>query len=386
MYQKILEKNKNFIQNQKMYSSLEDSIQESVSELNSKKIFFLSGLKHTGKTKLIHALLKKTRNFDSSFYYNSDLDSLGLIKTHENLITLLDIHIRIQGIPKIIILQNTNNITGIKKFIAQLYKTKKYKLIIVWNNIRIEWVREIELFPAGINKDNVEESFFGWISEVRVVSDLQYKDFLLSALKCDIVSRDILESYNIKNISLFYRIMTYIAQSTHYQSLREIHRSLAEHDIDISLLTMIDYINAALNTKLLSRAYLYDVKNCHVITSKAQYFFWDAGIRRAFDKNVDLTENLLYIELRRNLYNITAWLNGRFQFAFRAEKDGKVLSIALDNSQDKNEIRKTARKLEKIWDDSQKIVIVKDKNSLGMRKFLEEWVEIIELREILEKI
>ena len=149
---------------------------------------------------------------------------------------------------------------------------------------------------------------------------------------------------------------------------------------------MIDYINAALNTKLLSRCYLYDVKNSHTITSKAQYFFWDVGIRRAFDDSVDLTENLLYIELRRNAYHVSAWLNGRFQFAFYAEKNGKKISIALDTSQDKNEIRKTARKLEKIWDTSQKFVIVKNKNSLTMRKFVEESVQIIELREILEKI
>ena len=60
-----------------------------------------------------------------------------------------------------------------------------------------------------------------------------------------------------------------------YYSLREIHRSLAQHGIDVSLITMIDYINASLNTKFLSKCERYDVKNNNTINSKAQYFFGD---------------------------------------------------------------------------------------------------------------
>jgi hypothetical protein len=48
--------------------------------------------------------------------------------------------------------------------------------------------------------------FYGGIPEVRMVSDVSYKTFLLDALKNDIILRDILEAYNIKNISLFYQV------------------------------------------------------------------------------------------------------------------------------------------------------------------------------------
>lgn len=386
MYEKLLERNKVFISDMKSYRSYKNKLPELVELLNSNKMVTISGLRHSGKTKLIYTLLEKTQSFHTSFYYNSELDTLSAIKTHEDFIVLFDLYVRIHGIPKIIVLQNTNNITGIKNLISQLYKTKKYKIIIVWNNIKIDWIPDIELFPLGMNND-IETSLYGWIPEVRIAWDTHYKNFLLSALKHDIISRDILEAYNIKNISLFYSVIWYLAMTSWYHSLREIHRNLKAHHIDVSLITMIDYINAALNTKFLSKCERYDIKKSHIISSKVQYFFGDVGLRKSFcDTSKNLIENLIYIELLRKWYIVSWWINWKFLFEFYAEKNNKTVAIALDNSWDKLEIRKTARKLAKLWDNSEKYVIVQNKNSLTMRKFKESWVQIIEIEELVDII
>jgi predicted AAA+ superfamily ATPase len=373
MYEEILEKNRAFILNMKCFRSYEHKLSELVNILNSNKIVTISGLRHTGKTKLIYTLLQKTQSFETSFYYNSEIDILNTIKTDKEFIILFDLYVRIHGVPKIIILQNTNNIEWIKNLISKFYSTKKYKIIIVWNNITIDSVPNITLFPLGMSK-NIQSSLYGWIPEVRVAGDIHYKSFLLSALRHDIVSRDILEAYNIKNISLFYSVIWYLAMTTGYYSLREIHRNLKSHHIDISLITMIDYINAALNTKFLSKCERYDVKKQNIISSKVQYFFGDVGLRRSFSsESGTLTENLIYIELLRNWYSVLWWINGTFLFEFYAQKAWKSLVLAIDNSWDKLEIRKTARKLAKLWDASEKYVLVQNKNSLTMRKFEESW-------------
>jgi predicted AAA+ superfamily ATPase len=386
MYENLLERNQKFIQDIKCYRSYDSELLQLIKVLNNKKIATISGLRHTGKTNLVFTLLQKTQSFESSFYYNSELDTLWTVKTHEDFIVLFDLYVRIHGIPKIIILQNTNNIEWIKTLISKLYSTKKYKIIIVWNNIKIEWVTDIEIYPLWMSQ-NIEESLYGWIAEVRIPKDNHYKDFLLSTLKHDILSRDILESYNIKNISLFYSVIWYLAQTPWYYSLREIHRNLADHNIDVSLITMIEYINAALTTKFLSKCERYDIKNDNIISSKAQYFFGDVWLRKSFSWDmIDLRENLIYIELLRKWYNVTWWINGRFTFEFYAKKWGKTISLSIDNSSDKLEIRKTARKLAKLWDNSQKYVIVQNKNSLTMRKFEESWVKIIEIWELIEII
>lgn len=160
MYQEILEKNLSFIKNQKSYRKFDSKVQTSVHQLNQHNIITLSGLRHTGKTKLIAEVLKKTNSFDGAFYYNSELDPLRVIKDKQDLITLLDMYVRLYNVPKIIVLQNTNNIEGIKGFISQLFKTKKYKLIIAGNNIKIEGIQDIELFPLGIDNLNPENNIF----------------------------------------------------------------------------------------------------------------------------------------------------------------------------------------------------------------------------------
>jgi len=386
MLQEILEKNLRYIQAQKSYRLYDTELTSAVHILNTKNIMTLSWLRHTGKTKLVYEILKKTKSFEKSFYYNSECDPLRVIKDRQDLIVLLDLYVRLYGVPKIIILQNTNNIEWIKDFISQLYKTKKYKLIVVGNNIKIEGVEDIEIFPLGIDFKKQEYNTFGWIAEVRIVPDTQYKIFLLEALKHDIISRDILEAYTIKNISLFYQVLSYIAQISQYVSMRELHRQLTEHSIDISLLTLIDYTNASLNTKVLHRCYLYDVKNKNTISSKVQYFFWDVGIRQSFDTTVTGDENLIFLELLRNGYEVHGGLNGRYQFAFYAQKDSKILALDIDTTWDKTEIRKAARKLAKLWDSSQKYIIVQNKNALNMRKFEEEGVLIIELEEFVKAI
>lgn len=63
MYQEILEKNLLAIQHQKLFYPLDTEVERAVALLNEYKILTVSGLRHTGKTKLIHALLKKTQSF-----------------------------------------------------------------------------------------------------------------------------------------------------------------------------------------------------------------------------------------------------------------------------------------------------------------------------------
>lgn len=76
MYEKILKKNEDFLQNQKSFRSFENELNSLVSALNKDKIVTLSGIRHSGKTKLISEFLTKTKSHESCFYHNSELDTL----------------------------------------------------------------------------------------------------------------------------------------------------------------------------------------------------------------------------------------------------------------------------------------------------------------------
>jgi len=384
MFEKLIEKNQDFILSQKIFRSYGQKLWEIADSLNNKGIVTISGIRHSWKTALITKFLETTSMQDACFYFNSELDILGNINSLESLITLMDIYIRIHGTPKIIVLQNTNNIEWIKDFISKLFKTQNFKIIIVWNNIRIDSVQDIEIYPMNITRKSYENKIYWGIPQVRIVPDAAYKSFLLWALRHDIISRDILEAYSVKNIPLFYKVVSYVALHPDYTSLREMHRSLIHYKIDISLLTMIDYINAAINTRFLHKCHRYDVKNNNTINSKVQYFFWDVWVRYSFaGSDISYDENILFLELKSRWYNVSWWINGAFSFEIYAEKDNKKIALALDNSQDKNHVRKTARKLSKLWESISSYVLVQDTKSLGMRKFEEQWVQIITMKNFL---
>lgn len=388
MFESLIWENISFIKNQKSFRKYTWELEVLVSEINRNKIVTISWLRHTGKNKLIAELISKTQSSDEVFYFNGDLDKIGSIGNEKDLMTLMDIYVRSYWAPKMVILQNISGIEGIKNFILKLYKAKKYKIVIVWNNIKIQGVKNIELFPLSLTEKNTENYIYGGIPEVRIIPDISYKTFLLEALKHDIISRDILEAYSIKNMKLFYRVMYYLSIQNTYSSLREIHRNLEHHGVDISLLTLTDYVNAGLNTHLLHRAYLYDIKWGKEISSKAQYFFWDVGIRYSFaGKNKVYLENQLFLEFLSRWYEVSWAINGRFEFEIYARKEKSSIEIALQKSwEDKNDIRKKARKLAKIESKSQKFIIVENKESLNMRKFEEQWVKIVELSEFIQTV
>jgi len=386
MYQELIEKNKRHIENIKSYRDFSLELHRLIDELNNNSIMTLSWLRNTWRTSLVSMMLQKTQKFEETFYYNAELDTLWTIKSKNDFITIFDLSVRIYWVPKIIILQNMSNIEWIKELILQFYKTKKYKILLVGNNIQIEWVTNIELYPLWIT-DNYEKNIRGWLPVVRVIPENSYKDTLLTSLRNYIIMADIVNSYNIKNVLLYNYILWYLSENTQYSSIREIHRNLSLNHIEISHLTLIEYLSSATTTKILSKCVRYDMKSQKEISSKVQYYFGDVGIRKSFtDSHNDFSQNLLYLELLSKWYTVHWWINWKFIFDFYAQKWDSELCIHHEVSSDKSEIRKTARKLAKIDSSAEKFVIVEDKEKIvWMRKFEEQGVKIVELYEFVSK-
>jgi len=387
MYNDLLEKNKNYIKNIVVLRDYSAEVTHITNLLNSQYIVTLTWLRHTGKTWLIRNLLEKTQTFNDCFYYNAELDTLQSIKNKDEFIILFDLYVRIYWVPKIIILQNMNNIEWIKELILQLYKTKKYKIILVWNNIQIQWVWNIELFPLWLS-ENKEKNSRWWLPAVRVIPQKNYKDSLLVSLKNDILLTDIINAYNIKNVLLYNTVLAFLANYHEYSSVREIHRSLWESNIEISHLTLIEYLSSATNTKLISKCFRYDMKTEKEISSKVHYYFWDVWIRKTLTiTEINPSRNLLYLEFLLKWYSVYGWINWKFVFDFFATKWNTSFCVHFEDSSDKTEIRKTARKLAKIEYPVQKFVIVENKEKIDwMRKFEEQGVKIVELWELVKFI
>jgi len=385
MLQENIESQRIFLSSQIAFRDYHREIALILEYLNTSKIVTISWVRYSGKTALISNFIKKTWRGEDYFYFNSELDALWQIMEKQALITLMDAHIRIHWTPKIIILQNTNNIVWIKHFIHSLFKANKYKIILIGNSIKVQWVNDIELFPMRITKESFSEKLYWGLPLVRIAWNAHYKESLLRSFRNDLITKEILESYNIKNLTLFHRVIAYISLITEYHSLRELHRNASLYGIEISLLTFTDYINAAVTTKLLRKSHRYDVKHDNLISSQVQYFFWDVWLRYTLsEERVDYRENILMLELLSRGFDVSAWINGTFTFEVYATSNKTTIAIAFEQSRDKKSIRKTARKLAKLPENISKYVLIDTPISeLWMRKSVEQWVEILELETLL---
>jgi predicted AAA+ superfamily ATPase len=68
--------------------------------------------------------------------------------------------------------------------------------------------------------------------------------------------------------------ITYLSLLNNQTTLRELHRKIKENK-NISLITLMEYMDFLLNSKLIKRVYNYDFKKQKIIKTKAKYYFSD---------------------------------------------------------------------------------------------------------------
>lgn len=401
---KIIENNRNYILNKEVYKTSNETLKRIIKSLNEKSLVIVSWLKNVWKTNILKDLLTRTSTTESFFYVNKILDKENKITNNKDLENLLKIHIDTYKQPKIIILHNTNKIERIKNFISKLYKEKKkdgksqYKIILVWNNIKIEWIEDIEISPKNTSEvlknkwleiDNILK--YGSLEKIisLPIENSNTKKEYINFIKNDILLNDIFISFSVKNIELYNYTLSFLSKNNIFLSLRELQKKL-DVNKSISLKTTMDYIDFSIQSKIIRKMYKYDLKLNKYISSRVKYYFTDLWIRNSFynflvDTNT-LKENLIFNELYSLWYEIYGWLNGKFDFSFIAEKNWERIYIHLSEQTDKEEIKKEVRKLNKIWDENGKYLIVENIKELWLKKLKYENVEIFNLEDFIKRI
>lgn len=396
------------------YDSLKNEI---ITKLNKEKLVVISWLRGSPKTNIIWNIIQKSNYKNNYFYFNKQLDYNNEINSEKDLNSLFSSYTKRYKEPSIIILENTHNIKGFKDFLSKKYSEKKYKIIIIWNDIKIWWKPKISISTPCIKqvKELIIDNFnltdllkFGSLEEIFLLKNNYLKTRYLELQKSDTIYNDIITSYSLKNHDLYQYTLSYISLLKDYTSLRELNKSI-NNNIKLSLVTMIEYVDYSIEANIISKMQIYDLKLQKEITSKAKYFFSDLGIRNSlnwFNTSLyTLKENLIYNELVKTWYEVNGWLNGKFEFSFIAKKTTNTdIKIKIDtvfihiSKQTKNEeVKKEVRKLLKIpfvptkidWKETEetvyKYLIVENIKELKLKKLQYENVRIIDFEEFVEK-
>ncbi len=365
--------------------------------LNKDKLVIVSWLKNSWKMNFIKQLIIRTWSNNSYFYFNKSEDINNTIKTSEDLEKLLFDYTRLYKNPKIVILQNIEDIKWVKDFISNIY-SKDFKIVLFWNFIKIWWIKEVEILnEVSLTENNLQEKAELWFfEEINELENINSKKKYIKLLTSDIFLNDIFKEFNIKNIDLYNFVISYLAKNNSFTSLRELHKNLNSIN-KISLKTVIDYIDFSIKAKIIKRVYKIDLKTNKKITTKAKYYFTDNWIRNKlanFDVNKNiLLENLIFSILEYNNYTIYSWLNWKFEFSFYArphpwipsplgEKEAAIY-VHISRQTKREEIKKEVKKLLKVWKEWKKYLLVDSIRKLGIKKRKYDSVEIVKVSDFL---
>jgi len=387
----LIKKNKNYLLSFENKNIEKKYLSKITEKLNKEKLVIISGFNWVWKISYISQLIQKSNYKNSFLYFNKELDLENNIKNKNDLLSLIDSFWKENNL-KIIILENIYHIENIKSCISTLYQ-KWYKMIIIWNSIKVGNKPEIEILEP-------RKTYFQyfWYNKEEQKKDLDRKNIIKNKATA-IIYKEIFDICSIKHFDLYNYSLIFLAKYNKLDSIRWLHKQI-EKIISFSLNSFYEYIKYSLQAKILKQVFLYDFKKEKAIESKTKFYFSDIDFRNSLynfelDENI-LKENFLFLELEKRWFNIFSWKNWSYDFCFFAKKKVSTwileesLFIDFCNTTNKQEFKKQLNKLLKIPNPkntiSKKYLILDSLEKLSIKKTKYENLEILNFNELLKKI
>ena len=224
-----------------------------------------------------------------------------------------------------------------------------------------------------IDKNDLDETFndyikWGGMPQRFMQSDDSSKKTYLSDIYDSIVIKDIVKRFNIKDIDLLNRIVTYIlttpSQTFSPESLKKYFESESR---GVSLETLYNYLDYIVRANLISKAERYDIRGKRILTGKYKYYLTDLGFTNILSEGKKeqigaYLENIVYNELIARGYNVNIGNleNGEIDFIATRFEEKIYIQVAYILS-DESVIKREFDAYKKIEDNYPKYVISMDK-------------------------
>ena len=223
------------------------------------------------------------------------------------------------------------------------------------------------------DKNDLDETFndyikWGGMPQRFMQSDDTSKKTYLSDIYDSIVIKDIVKRFNIKDIDLLNKIVTYIlttpSQTFSPESLKKYFESESR---GVSLETLYNYLDYIVRANLISKAERYDIRGKRILTGKYKYYLTDLGFTNILSDGKKeqigaYLENIVYNELIARGYNVNIGNtdNGEIDFVATKFEEKIYIQVAYILS-DESVVKREFDTYNKIEDNYPKYVITMDK-------------------------
>ena len=141
-----------------------------------------------------------------------------------------------------------------------------------------------------------------------------------------IVLKDIVKRYNIKNVTIFERIMEYLVTNpSQVFSIKNMLSELEKENIPISTKTVYECLDYAEASMLMIKTSEYDIRGKRILSRKDKYYLTDLGLGQILNTNKKAQygaylENIVFNELLYRGYEVNIGNNNGKEIDFVATK------------------------------------------------------------------
>ena len=151
---------------------------------------------------------------------------------------------------------------------------------------------------------------WGGLPQRFMQTDDESRKIYLKDVYDSIVIKDIIKRFNIKDIDLLNRIVTYILTTPSQTfSPENLKRYFESESRNVSLETLYNYLDYIIRANLISKAERYDIRGKRILTGKYKYYLTDLGFTNILSEGKReqigaYLENIVYNELLARGYNV----------------------------------------------------------------------------------
>ncbi len=215
---------------------------------------------------------------------------------------------------------------------------------------------------------------FGGLPYAVRETEEQEKRSYLDMMINTVVTRDMIERYDIRNEALFIALIELLCSSIGaYVSTNKIANTLKSNGFkSVDNETISRYLSHICDAFLFYRADRYDIKGKEYLKTQNKYYAADMGLRNAaiHYRQIEIThiiENLVYLELLRRGYIVDIGKNRNKEIDFVAkELSGKRYYIQVSYTIQDEDVKERELSAFRLLDDGyKKILITMDRNPLS---------------------
>ena len=228
-----------------------------------------------------------------------------------------------------------------------------------------------------VNNGDIEDAFNDYIKwggmpqRFMQQDDISRKTYL-NDIYDSIIIKDIVKRFNIKDIDLLNRIVTYILTTpSQVFSPDSLKKYMQSDSRNVSLETLYNYVDYITRANLISKAERYDVRGKRILTGKYKYYLTDLGFTNILSDGKKeqigaYLENIVYNELIARGFNVNVGTldNGEVDFIATRFNEKIYVQVTYILS-DEKVIEREFGVYKKIEDNYPKYVLSMDKIDLS---------------------